>query len=209
MPGSSSSTASGKPPDVQRPYTTFDNTSIDIQDSPFTKADGGDSDDIFTASGDNNGSILTGGSGVDDFAVGGIFDNGQIDGGAGNDIITGSGSWAFATARGGADNDWIDLRACTGMLLSLWGDDGNDRMYAGSWGCKLVGGAGFDRMTGGVGDDKFYAVDFEMDVISGGAHDKGDWAEVDWPDFETGHDVDWLNGIEFVVYSFVNNSGPA
>ena len=49
----------------------------------------------------------------------------------------------------------------------------------------MYGGAGSDRMQGGGGDDWFYAVDAETDFITGGAHDKGDHAQIDWPDPNT------------------------
>jgi Ca2+-binding RTX toxin-like protein len=89
----------------------------------------------------------------------------------GDDVITGSGSWPSTSVYGDIGDDMIDLRASTGININLYGDDGNDRLYAGSWGNNLYGGAGSDRMR--VGDDRSYAVDTETDFITGAAHDKG------------------------------------
>jgi hypothetical protein len=185
-----SDTSDGQP----RPVDGSD--TIDLQNSDRTIADAGDSNDTFTASGDSSNSILDGGPGLNDFAVGGTFSNGQILGGGDRDVISGSGDWSNATVSGGGGNDWIDLRPCTGAV-SLYGGDGDDRMYAGSSGCILKGGFGFDWMEGGVGDDWFYAVDLDMDVVKGGADINGDHAYIDDP-YPDGAEVDWITGIEYV-----------
>jgi Ca2+-binding RTX toxin-like protein len=171
---------------------------IDLQSSPGTNAQGGVGDDKFTASGNNTGSTLDGGAGVDDFAVGGTFINSIIYGGSDNDIVTGSGNWQDSIVHGDWGNDRIDLRACTGNI-TLYGDDGDDIMFGGSSGNSFWGGNGMDRMYGGVGDDSFHAVDGQWDQISGGAHNVGDNADIDFPNPD-GSDLDWLSGIEFVTY---------
>lgn len=188
------------PSDADLPQPVVDGAdTIDLQDSRSTEADGGDSADKFTASGNNSNSTLRGGAGMDDFAVGGTFGNGKIFGDGDRDIVSGSGFWPDASVLGGGENDWIDLRPVTGMGIVIHGGDGNDIMYAGSWGNTLIGGDGRDWMTGGVGDDFFDAVDANYDVIKGGAHDKGDRATVDAP-LEDGTELDWLSGVEFVTY---------
>jgi hypothetical protein len=173
---------------------------IDLQDTTFTSADGGDSVDTFTTSGNCNGSTLIGGSGADSFAPGGTFSNAFIYGGPDNDIVTGSGNWSSTIVHGDDGNDRVDCRACTG-LITLFGDNGDDTMWAGSSGNKIYGGDGRDRMIGGVGDDWFYAVDGNWDVISGGTQVNGDHAEVDYPNPD-GTDLDWLSDVEFVTYKF-------
>ena len=84
----------------------------------------------------------------------------------------------------------------TPKLVCLWGDGGNDVLNAGSWGSVLIGGAGRDRMVGGVGDDTFYAEDGEWDIITGGGFDKGDHAYIDLPiDTLPG---DWVSNVKFI-----------
>jgi Ca2+-binding RTX toxin-like protein len=109
--------------------------------------------------------------------------------------------WAGATVFALGGNDWIDLRPCTGTM-TIFGGGGDDRMWAGSEGSTMSGGDGWDWMTGGAGDDWFYAVDGQMDVLSGGGQVQGDYAQIDYPNFDTGNDTDWINGIEFVDYKF-------
>ena len=171
---------------------------IDVQNSTWTNANGGDSDDIFTASGDCSNSVLAGGPGKDTFTVGATFSNGQIHGDADDDTLTGSGNWPGATVYGGGGNDWLDLRACTGLNITIFGNAGDDDLYAGTHGSNLYGGQGWDWMVGGAGDDNFYAVDSEFDIIRGGAHVNGDYAELDAP--IDGRDVDWFNTVEFIRY---------
>jgi hypothetical protein len=129
----------------------------------------------------------------------------QADGGDSADTITGTGDCSNASILGGPQNDWIDFRPATGSGIVLYGEDGDDRMWASNtWGCDLIGGTGKDWMTGGAGDDWFYGVDSQWDVISGGAHVNGDHAEIDFPDAE-GNDTDWCSGIEFITYALVSS----
>ena len=163
---------------------------IEINNSTWTNADGGESDDRFIGSGDNSNSVLHGGAGPDDFAIGGTFVGGQIRGDGEDDIVTGSGNWNNAVVYGNNGADRIDLRACFGDVAIFGGND-NDRIYGGTGNDRIAGEGGSDWMSGMEGDDYFDAVDGLNDIVYGGAHDKGDSADVDSSEYT-------VHGVEFI-----------
>ncbi len=144
---------------------------------PIT-ANGGDGTDILIGGAGND--ALNGGNGSDFlFGRGG---NDLLDGGLGGDYISGGAGTDTATyagrdgdvlvgigqipddgERGEGDNVQLDIEA-------IIGGNGNDRLNTqGTSGVTFTGGPGRDIMTGGVGNDTFFAEDDEEDTVRGGA----------------------------------------
>jgi Ca2+-binding RTX toxin-like protein len=167
------------PSDVAAGFVDVDDT-FDLQNSTACGVNGGDGNDIFRTSGDCSDSNFEGGYGVDDFTIGGTFVFSLVNGGDGNDVLTASGNWSNARVFAGFGNDRIDCRAVSGNIV-LSGGDGADTLYAGSGSYELIGGADRDYMSGGFGDDYFWAVDDDAfnDILVGG--DGNDYADIDAP----------------------------
>ncbi|MFN9285993.1 MAG: M10 family metallopeptidase C-terminal domain-containing protein, partial [Planctomyces sp.] len=83
----------------------------------------------------------------------------------------------------GAGNDRITVSATVNSPCSLFGQDGDDVLIAGSGADQLFGGAGNDTMTGGNGDDRYVlepAAGTERDTVS-----EADYVGVDTIDFSS------------------------
>jgi Ca2+-binding RTX toxin-like protein len=172
--------------------------SFHLQSSTGCSIGGGDGYDTFDSSGNCNNSILYGDAGNDDFALGGPFRNSKVYGGDDNDILTGSGDWGGTFLYGGGGNDTFDCRGCYGGGITMYGGDDNDNLYGGQGDDTLVGGQGDDLLSGGIGDDLLDSVDGVAgnDVLSGGAHDKGDRARIDFD-----HELS-MTGVESYTIGF-------
>lgn len=118
------------------------------------------------------------GSRFADRMVGQTFDG--FYGGRGSDVLIGN------TLHGGDGNDALIGQSPTGNSVSIFGDDGDDRIVGtdgpGRTDVYLVGGAGDDRIRAGAGDDAFVTGNEGDDFVDGGAGN-------DWIDGGTGADI--------------------
>ena len=151
---------------------------------------GGDGDDTLIAG--NGGETLYGGAG-NDYMVGGAG-NDYMDGGPGNDMIYGEGGNDTLVGGDGADlleggpvddmiyagNVWAanttvpppsnDSNSLSYGLTGdeLYGDDGNDQLFAGSGPTFMDGGDGNDTLRGGPANDTLIGGN-GADELHGGA----------------------------------------
>ena len=95
---------------------------------------------------------VAGGSGHD--TIRGAVGNDRVDGGLGNDWLYGDAGNDRLAGAGGSDR--------------IFGGDGADFLDGGSATDHLTGGGGRDNVLGGNGDDFFYALDSEIDTLTGG-----------------------------------------
>lgn len=124
-----------------------------------------------------------------------------FDGGAGNDHFSSTSTFIetsdprlpwLATLVGGAGDDTLIGGRRPNTLLGGDGEDvlegwgggdvldggpGNDHLLAGNGNDRLTGGLGRDYLNGQRGDDRFFAIDNEIDTLFGGAG--RDRAEID------------------------------
>ncbi len=82
-----------------------------------------------------------------------------------NDLTAFSGV-VHVEGLGGDD----EIRMLAELRSTIWGGDGNDRIFVGPGGALAYGGSGNDQMTGGIGNDTFYGGAGNDDLIG----DEGD-----------------------------------
>jgi len=130
------------------------------------RLDGGSGND--TLEGRHGQDSLFGGAGDDQLTQ---MDTGEAHGGAGNDTITG-GTQAGNTLFGDAGDDKI---YALGVRNLVFGGDGADTVYGGAFGDNiageggadlLYGDAGRDQLSGGEGNDRLYAAGANGDDVS-------------------------------------------
>ena len=114
---------------------------------------GGPGNDVLT--GDLGGDLLDGGAG-NDVLLGGPGED-LIKGGAGNDTINAGDSQLGDVADGGSGSDFIHCGNCSGAVVSLIGEAGDDFIQGGQGSdLEISGGEGNDWVEGGAGTDIIY-----------------------------------------------------
>lgn len=106
------------------------------------------------------------GQGNDTIDFRGVLVPVDVTGGVGDDTIYLSDGAASVAHGGSGDDKIVASQAASATGVTIYGDDGNDTISAGTVAITIHGGAGNDTITGSVQDDTIYG-DAGDDTITG------------------------------------------
>lgn len=137
---------------------------------------GGDGNDLLSASGAQIGSVrlaLNGGDGLD--TLNGSLGNDSLNGGTGKDLLAGNAG--NDTIQGGDDNDTIngglgdDVVSGGDGSDSISGQEGDDNLNGGNGNDTITGELGNDTLSGGSGDDYLNGMEGDDSILGGVGQD--------------------------------------